>query len=135
MCVCVCVCPSDLRPVCVCPADLMVEKLRLNVHIPLLLVLMDFFTTSLDTGTIIDAPDVPATPRAAAGVDISAGGASSTSFNVYGSLKQPEIILYTDPTSADSKAFILYVSVHRVDPLLDCFFFFFSGYHCDIALI
>ena len=111
----------------------MVEKLRLNVHIPLLLVLMDFFTTSLDTGTIMDTLDVPAIPRSAAGVDTSAGGASSTSFNVYGSLKQPEIILYTDPTSADSRAFILYVSVLRVDPLLDCFFF--SGYHCDIALI
>ena len=97
---------------CVCPADLMVEKLRLNVHIPLLLVLMDFFTTSLDTGTIVDTPDMPTAPR-------PAGGAASTSFNVYGSLKQPEIVLYTDPTKADSRAFILYVSI-----FFACFFFF-----------
>ena len=99
---------------CVCSADLMVEKLRLNVHIPLLLVLMDFFTTSLDTGTIVDTLDMPSAPRgaASAGADNSAAAAANTTFNVYGSLKQPEIVLYTDPTAADSRAFILYVSVH-----------------------
>ncbi|KAL8622223.1 hypothetical protein ACOMHN_043746 [Nucella lapillus] len=94
-------------------ADLMVEKLRLNVHIPFMLVLIDFFTGAIDTGTVVDVPDMPSASRPAAGGDNSAssGGGAGTAFNVYGSLKQPEIIVFADPSSAESKAFAIYSEV------------------------
>ena len=89
----------------------MVEKLRLNVHIPFMLVLYDFIIGSLDTGTIVDAPDIPAAARSSSGSDNSAAGTVSTSFNVYGSLKQPEVVIFADPSVADSRVFVVYVSL------------------------
>jgi hypothetical protein len=105
-------------------ADLMVEKIRVNVPVPFMLVLWEFFKGAIDTGTIIDTPDMPApiplppsTTTAAKPVATdnasaagAGGGAAGTSFNVYGSLKQIEVVLFADPMKADSKVFVLYVS-------------------------
>ncbi|XP_076444664.1 LOW QUALITY PROTEIN: intermembrane lipid transfer protein VPS13A-like [Babylonia areolata] len=94
-------------------ADLMVEKLRLNVHIPFMLVLSDFLWAAVDTGTLMDTPDLPSAPRPpAAGADNSAvANGASPAFNVYGSFKQPEIVVFADPTLVESRVFALYSEV------------------------
>ncbi|KAK7492082.1 hypothetical protein BaRGS_00016746 [Batillaria attramentaria] len=92
-------------------ADLMVEKLRINVHIPLMLILLDFFKSSFDTGTL-DTTDMPSAPQPTLPPNTASSAAvASTSFNVYGSLKQPEIVLFADPTSANSRVFMIHSDV------------------------
>lgn len=98
-------------------ADLVVEKLRLNVHIPYLLVLLEFFKGALETvsqSTSTAPPSVPSgRPQVLAPPLVSEdgqdSGAKQSAIAVYGSLKRPEIVLFADPTKADSRVAVLYV--------------------------
>ncbi|XP_025099873.1 vacuolar protein sorting-associated protein 13A-like isoform X2 [Pomacea canaliculata] len=89
-------------------ADLMVEKIRFNVHLPYIMTLVDFFMGSVDTGTLPDMPDMPVAPHPIHAPDGNAAASASTSFSVYGSLKQPEIVFFADPSSPESRVIVLY---------------------------
>lgn len=88
----------------------MVEKIRFNVHLPYIMTLVDFFMGSVDTGTLPDMPDMPVAPHPIHAPDGNAAASASTSFSVYGSLKQPEIVFFADPSSPESRVIVLYVS-------------------------
>ncbi|XP_012945076.2 vacuolar protein sorting-associated protein 13A, partial [Aplysia californica] len=107
-------------------ADLMVEKVRLNVHIPYMLILLDFFNGAMETvnqksqqvtspstpgGRSLALPHYQAQPIISSDEPGSSPGPAQSTFTVSGSLKQPEIVLYADPTKANSRAAILYSDI------------------------
>lgn len=96
----------------------MVEKLRLNLHIPYVMSLVDFITGAFDNSALLETHDTASTLRPSA--TTSAAQTSSTFFSVYGSLKQPEIVLYADPTIIDSRILVLYVSSFQFTVVFQC---------------
>ncbi|BFZ09736.1 hypothetical protein BsWGS_12775 [Bradybaena similaris] len=104
-------------------ADLLVEKLRLNVHISYMLVLLKFFNGAMETvnqSSSTASPTEPngrngqahimppAAPTASPGDPSNSASPALSSLTVYGSLKQPEIVLFADPTEVDSRVVILH---------------------------
>lgn len=105
-------------------ADLLVEKLRLNVHISYMLVLLKFFNGAMETvnqSSSTASPTEPngrngrahimppSAPTASPGDPSNSASPALSSLTVYGSLKQPEIVLFADPTEVDSRVVILHV--------------------------
>ncbi|XP_048240040.1 vacuolar protein sorting-associated protein 13A-like isoform X2 [Haliotis rufescens] len=88
-------------------ADLMVEKLRLNVSVPYAVVLYSFFQASFQTIGDTNNYSMEASTTFTPPVQ----SAPTTTLSVYGSLKQPEIVLYADPCNYDSRVIVLYADV------------------------
>ncbi|KAK6170959.1 hypothetical protein SNE40_019236 [Patella caerulea] len=88
-------------------ADLMVEKLQLNVHIQYQLLLIDFLLSALQTPSTIQTTDSQYQPVSQS----SEPTTQTSSLNFYGTLKQPRIVLFTDPTSEDSRVIIMNADV------------------------
>ncbi|XP_055887721.1 intermembrane lipid transfer protein VPS13A-like isoform X3 [Biomphalaria glabrata] len=100
-------------------AELEVEKLQLNVNTPFMLVLLEFFNGAMDTvnqstkkdESSLDSGHSFITPQPPQDVTEIQESPAHTSFTIEGSLKEPEVVLYADPTQTDSRVLILYSDV------------------------
>ncbi|KAH9508956.1 hypothetical protein Btru_048395 [Bulinus truncatus] len=94
-------------------AEIEVEKLQMNVNTPFMLVLLDFFNGAMETVNQSSKKDSPSLVNENSFVTPSGGYEEQSallqkSFTIEGFFKQPEIVLYGDPTQADSRVLVLY---------------------------
>ncbi|KAK3096835.1 hypothetical protein FSP39_003796 [Pinctada imbricata] len=92
-------------------ADIRMEKVTLNVHVPYLLALYNFYVAALGS----DTDDVRTLARLTSVTSTSSEGETEmdaplrppqTAIRVFGTIKEPEIVLFGDPDKSDSRILV-----------------------------
>lgn len=87
----------------------MMEKVTVNIQIPYMLEMSDFFTEAFTSPVAIETPaGGSTTPRPVPVDDSNEEGPVMT---VYLSIKEPELVLLADPESQNCRIIVVNVSV------------------------
>ena len=92
----------------------MMEKVIINVQIPYIMELSSFFTESLsdpDEKKQVTSPAGGVSPAVPVPVPVTSPDHQTPVMTVYCSVKQPEIVLFADPESDNSRILVMNVSI------------------------
>ena len=95
-------------------ADIMMEKVILNVQIPYIMELSSFITEAFSAPQDkkpATSPSGTATLNIPVSVPVTSPDHQTPVMTVYFSVKQPEIVLFADPESENSRTLVMNVSL------------------------